>query len=186
MALALGGARCASTHLAYFRLAPVLTLGDRDPSRSPYGFSRRRLRCSARWRGPKIKSKQSKQSKQSRAEHIGALFALARTTRANGAPAVRRGGVGKAAGWRARCAPVCCTYMDVRSTNPGAPSRSRKAGDGMDAGGSATQEQLTDAWRPHRRGVLSLGYLSLHKQRKVTRSPARGAEALLRRSIKKN
>ncbi len=36
-----------------------------------------------------------------------------------------------------------------------------------------------DAWRPHRRGVLSLGYLSLHKQRKVTRSTEGLAKALV-------
>jgi hypothetical protein len=41
------------------------------------------------------------------------------------------------------------------------------------------QEQLPDARRAHRRGVLSLGYLYLHKQRKVTRSAEGRAKALL-------
>jgi len=34
----------------------------------------------------------------------------------------------KPEGWRARCAPVRCMYMDVHSANPGAASRSRRAG----------------------------------------------------------
>jgi hypothetical protein len=34
-----------------------------------------------------------------------------------------------------------------------------------------------DARRPRHRGVLSFGYLSLHKQRKVTRSPERASES---------
>src|SRR5450432_4364729 len=139
MATALGGARCASTHLA--------------SSASP-------MDC------PEASS-----------------FALARTMRANGAPVVRRGCEGKAAGWRAGSAPVRCMFMDEHSTNPVAASRSRKAGAGMDAGGRATQEQLPDAWRPRHRGVLSFGYLSLHKQRKVTRSAEGRAKALLRKSI---
>ena len=46
----------------------------------------------------------------------------------NGAPVGRRVGVGKPAGWRARCASVRCMYMDVHSANPVARSRSRRAG----------------------------------------------------------
>ena len=34
----------------------------------------------------------------------------------------------KPEGWRAGCAPVRCAHMDVRSTDPGAASRSRRAG----------------------------------------------------------
>jgi hypothetical protein len=56
------------------------------------------------------------------------FFALARTIRINGAPVVRRGCGGKAAGWRARCAPVRCVYMDVHSANPVVASRTRRAG----------------------------------------------------------
>src|SRR5258705_10091039 len=34
----------------------------------------------------------------------------------------------KPEGWRARCAPVRCAHTDVRSTNPGVPSRTCRAG----------------------------------------------------------
>ena len=34
----------------------------------------------------------------------------------------------KPEGWRAGCAPVRCAHMDVRSTNPGARSRTWRAG----------------------------------------------------------
>ena len=92
------------------------------------------------------------------------LLALAHRRCASGAPVVRRGCVGKAAGWRARCAPVRCQYRDVLSANPAAASRSRKAG-------------CLETAPP---GCVSFGYLSLHKQRKVTRSAARtsGSSAL--------
>src|SRR6185295_14921079 len=91
--------------------------------------------------------------------------------------------------------------MDVRSATPGTRSRTWRAGDGMDAGGRATQEQLPDARRPRYLGCVSLGDFSLHKHctagaartaklaaerrragcpesRKVTRSPAGRAEAV--------
>jgi len=51
------------------------------------------------------------------------------------------------------------------STNPVAPSRSRKAGDGIDAGGSATQEQLLESRRAPYRGRLLFAYLSLGETR---------------------
>ena len=84
----------------------------------------------------------------------------------------------KPEGWRAGCAPVRCAHMDVRSANPVARSRTRRAGDGMDAGGRATQEQLPDARKARYVGCVSFGYLSLHKQRKVTRSPEGRVKAL--------
>src|SRR5450755_612270 len=55
-------------------------------------------------------------------------LALGRTMRANGAPVVRRGCEGKAAGWRAGSAPVRCMFMDEHSANTVAPSRTRRAG----------------------------------------------------------
>jgi hypothetical protein len=97
---------------------------------------------------------------------------------ANGAPAARRGRVGKPEGWRAGdgmdaggratqgavagCAPVRCTYRDVRSTNPVAASRTRTAG----------------ARRARHRGGLLLGYFFLARQEEVTRSPAGRVKAL--------
>ena len=104
-------------------------------------------------------------------------------------------------GWRAGCAPVRCSYTDVRSANPAAGSRTRRAGEGKDARGRATQEQLPDARRARHLGGVSLVTLFAQALRrrsgansgagpegaegrmpgvkKVTRSSAGGAEALL-------
>ncbi len=136
---------------------PVLTLGDRDPSRSLFEFPRRSLRCSARRRGVKIKS----QTHQNSAN----LLPLARTTRAIGAPAMRRGCGEKAR----RVGAMERAQFDVSTWTCC----------------QRTPQQLCelvgqDARRAHRRGVLSLGYLSLHKQRKVTRSAEGRAKALLK------
>ncbi len=89
---------------------------------------------------------------------------LARRKRANGAPAVRRGCGGQPEGWRARCAPVRRQHTDVLSANPAADSRSRKAG-------------CLETASP---GCVSFGYLSLHRQRKVTRSAGGRAKASTR------
>ena len=68
----------------------------------------------------------------------------------------------KPEGWRAGCASVRCMHMDVHSANPVAPSRTRRAG-------------CPESAPP---GCVSFGDFSLHKQRKVTRSPAGRVEAL--------
>src|SRR5450755_657378 len=72
-----------------------------------------------------------------------------------GAPAPRFAHAGRSAGWRARSAPVRCMYMDVHSTNPVVRERTRRAG-------------CPESAAP---GCVSFGDFSLHKQRKVTRSP---------------
>jgi hypothetical protein len=90
------------------------------------------------------------------------LWLCAQERAAVGAPLPRRAHVGKLAEWRARCAPVRCMYTEVHSTNPGVRSRTRRAG---------CPESVAS-------GCVSFGYLSLHKQRKVTRAPAGRVEAL--------
>ncbi len=99
-------------------------------------------------------------------------FSLLRTMRIN------RGPYAAAKWWRNcpqggshGCEPVGCPSRAGRAANPGTASRSRRAGDCMDAVGRATQEQLPDARRPLYRGGLSLGAFSLATQREDTRSP---------------
>jgi hypothetical protein len=67
-------------------------------------------------------------------------------------------------------------YMDVPSKTPAPPHDPGGQGEGMDARGRAMQEQLPDARKARLRGVLSLGYFSLDKQREVTRPPLRGTK----------
>jgi len=87
--------------------------------------------------------------------------------RLNGAPcgaaSMRRK---KPEGWRAGCAPVRCQHTDVLSAN----RRSMLAqSEGRMPGDRATG------------GVLSFGDFSLHKQRKVTRSPQASGSFLFKR-----
>ena len=151
LATALGGARCASTHLASSASPLYCFASAVIHHRAPAGCSR--LACDARHRGRRPLS--TKPSIHGLRQGKCFALALARTMRADGAPVVRRGCEGKAAGWRAGSAPVRYMFMDEHSTNSVAPSRNRKAGDGMDAGGRTTQEQLPEAQRPHHRGPVS-------------------------------
>jgi hypothetical protein len=56
------------------------------------------------------------------------LLLLRQDAAQTGPPVAWRAGGGKPEGWRARCAPVRCAHMDVRSANPAARSRTRRAG----------------------------------------------------------
>jgi len=86
------------------------------------------------------------------------------------------------AGDRAGCAVVrCCTWTYSQRTSV-APSRTRRAGDGMDAGGRATQEQLPDARRARLPGCVSL-VTFFAQAKKATRSAAGRVEA---RSLQQN
>src|SRR5688572_15202065 len=67
-------------------------------------------------------------------------------------------------------------YMDVPSKTPAPTHDPGGQGEGMDARGRAMQEQLPDTRKARLRGVLSLGYFSLDKQREVTRTPLRGTK----------
>jgi len=116
--------------------------------RDPAGTFPSRLRCSAPRTAPFIH--ESVHPWTASRQCVGA-----QERAAVGAPVVRRGCGGKLEEWRARCAPVRCMYMDVHSTNPVAPSRTRRAG-------------CPESAPP---GCVSIGDFSLHKQRKVTRSP---------------
>jgi len=68
----------------------------------------------------------------------------------------------KPEGARARSARGRCAHTDVRSATPGTRLRTRRAG-------------CPESAPP---GCVSFGDFSLHKQRKVTRSPAGRVEAL--------
>ena len=109
-----------------------------DPSPHPCGPCPQSLRCSARLRGTQDQEPDQKRDQdQKRSRHstlVAFCFLLfasgfcGRECRPNGAPVGRRVGVGKPAGWRARCAPVRCVHKDVHSANPVARSRTRRAG----------------------------------------------------------
>src|SRR4029079_14100414 len=68
----------------------------------------------------------------------------------------------KPAGARAGCARGRCAHRDVRSATPGARARTRRAG-------------CPESAPPV---CFSFGYLSVHKQRKLTRSPKGRVKAL--------
>ncbi len=91
------------------------------------------------------------------------LLLLLRQDAAEMGPLWRGEGVEeKPEGSRAGCARGRCAHMDVRSAPP-EPTR--------EPGGQ-------DARKARHLGCVSFGYLSLHKQRKVTRSPAGRVKAL--------
>ena len=116
--------------------------------------SRFRLRCSAPRKAP---GSANPSIHGLRSE----ILASATGSRRNGAPVARRAGAGSARRVARTRRASLRMYTDVHQANPGACSRTRSTG---------------TVRRARHRGVLSFGYLSLHEQRKVTRSPqARGS-----------
>ena len=94
--------------------------------RDPAGFSRKA--CDARrLAGAPFGGVPAAEAKARESRYF-AFSLCAQERAAVGAPVVRRGRGGKAVGWRARCAPVRCMYMDVHSANPVVRSRTRRAG----------------------------------------------------------
>jgi len=150
---------------------PVLLRDRGDPSPRPFGLIPRSLRCSAPRTAPVVHesvhpctaSLRSFAPRQACRKSKKRERLLLRQDAARMGPLWRGEGVEeKPEGWRARCAPVRCMYMDVHSANPGAPSRTRRAG-------------CPEGAPP---GCVSFGDFSLDKQRKVTRSPGGRVEAL--------
>ena len=128
----------------------MLTLGDRDPSRSPHlselGSLRHELRCSAPRTVPGSTNPSIPGLRFSMLGRAGSAL--------TGPLRCGEAAEDQPEGWRARCAPVRRQHTDVLSANPAAASRTRRAG----------------ARRAHCRGRLLFGYLLLAKQEKVTRS----------------